>query len=364
MRPDRVVLVAPWLRGGGAQRIAEFLLARFVEVGVGVSVVVLFESRDYTERMRDICEVTELNARRTPLGMLKAALRLRQALERQQPSTVVSLLRAAAPFVWLALIGQAKRPRFVASEHMFPSLDRADARLLGPLELAAARAAYRRAAAVICPTEELAADVVSMLKVTDSQLVVIGHPRPRVRQLRRSSVPSSPLRVAAIGRLERQKGFDVALRALRSIAAPIHLRVIGAGTEMGRLIEEAAKVPRPHRVEFGGYRNDIGADLDWADVLVMPSRMEVFPVILLEAASAGTPVLAARAPGLRAVLGENYPGLLSIDDAQDWAAGLTRFAEDEGWRRSIVEAIDDWYHALPDAEAVFSQYRNVILEVA
>lgn len=109
---------------------------------------------------------------------------------------------------------------------------------------------------------------------------------------------STPVRRAGmIGRLHRQKGFDIALRAfVENTTQDIELHIYGDGPERGQL---EAIAQGDSRVLFHGFANDPVAAIAACDIVVMPSRWEPFGLVALEAMAAGRPVLCASVDGLR-----------------------------------------------------------------
>lgn len=111
-----------------------------------------------------------------------------------------------------------------------------------------------------------------------------------------------------LGRLVRRKGVDVLLDALAGLPAG-QLVVTGDGDERAAL--EAQARPLGGRVHFvgGRYGSEKAYLLQNARCLVVPSRdWESFGVVLVEAAAAGTPVIASALQGMREVVEDNQLG--------------------------------------------------------
>ncbi len=116
------------------------------------------------------------------------------------------------------------------------------------------------------------------------------------------------------GRLERVKGLDLLLTALPAVtgiagrSAPARLLVLGAGREEGKLRAQAA--PLGERVRFLGWQKNLEPAFAAADLGVLPSRNEGWPLFLADAAYAGLPVVATDVGGCREALEELGHGLL------------------------------------------------------
>lgn len=102
---------------------------------------------------------------------------------------------------------------------------------------------------------------------------------------------SGPLLVA-VGRLDGVKGFDVLFNALRGIDATLLL--VGDGGERVSLQALAQSPDLQRKVIFAGWRDDVPAILQCADLCVISSHSEGFSLVLAEALQAGTPVVSTR----------------------------------------------------------------------
>jgi glycosyltransferase involved in cell wall biosynthesis len=140
-------------------------------------------------------------------------------------------------------------------------------------------------------------------------------------------------RLLAVGRLERQKGFDVLVDAVaRSIAggADLRLDICGEGTQRASLQARIERHGVAERIRLLGQRDDVARRMLEADVLVHPARWEGFGLVLLEAMRAGLPVIATRVGAIPEVVADGVSGLLvEPDDAAGLAAALDLVATDD-----------------------------------
>lgn len=135
-----------------------------------------------------------------------------------------------------------------------------------------------------------------------------------VRETRRGQ----PLRVAFIGRLDRQKGLD-RLQALLNLTLDtvpdIQWRIVG-GTVLGdEASEAAAEQLRPYVHPVARTPEELTEHLAWADVLVMPSYFEGVPLMLLEAMRLGVVPIATRVGAVHEIIEDGETGFLVRDGA-------------------------------------------------
>ncbi|MDD2875908.1 MAG: glycosyltransferase [Acidiphilium sp.] len=127
-------------------------------------------------------------------------------------------------------------------------------------------------------------------------------------------VPDAVPLALALGRLHRVKGFDVLIRAM--VCVPhAHLVIAGEGPERGALERLVGAYGLRDRVHLVGWRTDIGSLLKTAQVFVSSSRHEPLGNMVLEAFSAGVPVVATAAEGPSELMTDGMDGVLvAIDD--------------------------------------------------
>ncbi len=130
-----------------------------------------------------------------------------------------------------------------------------------------------------------------------------------------SPLPFDEPRVLCLGQLAPHKGFDLAIRACAVVRARFpRLRLIVAGEGPARRDLEAL-VEREGlgaAVDFVGRvaHADVPELLDTVTLVALPSRREAFPLVALEAAVMGRPVVAARVDGLPEAVADRETGLL------------------------------------------------------
>lgn len=119
-------------------------------------------------------------------------------------------------------------------------------------------------------------------------------------------LPADRRFLIAVGRLDKQKGHDWLLPLLPQVFAerPQHdLLLVGDGPERETLQRQAEALGLEPRIHFLGWRGDVPSLLKLADLLLLPSRWEGMPNVLLEAMAAGKPTVTTRVEGAEEILG-------------------------------------------------------------
>lgn len=107
--------------------------------------------------------------------------------------------------------------------------------------------------------------------------------------------------ILVLGRVTRQKGQDLAIRALARTTAPIDLVIVGDG-ETGDLMDLAHSLGVGDRIEFRPAAPAATVLREFA-IVALPSRWEGLPLVMLEAMSAGCAVIASSEAGAAALRG-------------------------------------------------------------
>jgi len=151
------------------------------------------------------------------------------------------------------------------------------------------------------------------------------------------STPVKPLWVVA-GRLEDQKGHDLLFEALVPLIRQ-HLEftlvVAGEGSRRGWLEQRALSLGLSPRVQFVGQIDDVGGLLAAADGVVLPSRWEGLPLVLLEAMARGRPIVATAVGGVADAIEDGVTGtLVPPNDVPALSTALENLHRraDRGWR--------------------------------
>lgn len=113
------------------------------------------------------------------------------------------------------------------------------------------------------------------------------------------------VRIGAAGRLNREKGYDLLLRAFRHLLdrfPNLCLEIAGSGPLLGKLQKMVAALGLEGKVVFRGYIKDMRSFLAGLDIFMLSSHYEGFGLVLIEAMAAGLPVVATDVGGVAEVL--------------------------------------------------------------
>jgi glycosyltransferase involved in cell wall biosynthesis len=147
--------------------------------------------------------------------------------------------------------------------------------------------------------------------------------------------PRPGLLVGAIGRFERQKGFDLLIRALTEIE-DASLVLVGEGSERPILEDLAERVGVAERVVWRGWTDGARSYFGAFDVFAFPSRFEGFPLALLEALLARSATVATDVGGVSEIVHDGETGLLvRVEDPKALAGAMRRLLADANLRQRL-----------------------------
>jgi glycosyltransferase involved in cell wall biosynthesis len=150
-------------------------------------------------------------------------------------------------------------------------------------------------------------------------------------------VPAVGVRIGWMGRLTREKGADVLVEAVPLLAEE-SVSILGAGRERPGLEARARALGVAGRIAWHGVVSRAGRLVRAFDVLVLSSRTEGTPIVLLEAMAAGVPVVTTAVGGVPDVVSSQEAILVPPDDPAALAAGIRRALADPGAARARAVA--------------------------
>ena len=117
-----------------------------------------------------------------------------------------------------------------------------------------------------------------------------------------------------VGRLSKEKGFDVLLGAIelisKKISSGLKCIVIGDGDKQNQYQKNVKLKMLANHITFIGSQNQIQISkwMNQAHLVVIPSRKEGFGLVAIEALACGTPVIASKVGGLREIIQDKING--------------------------------------------------------
>ncbi len=368
----RVLVVEPGLADDGARRVSLDRAARWAGAGADVRVLVLSHDDDG----RPVEVPAGLDLRHVTPGPARFRRRLPAALralvrEARRADVVVSGREIGDGLLGAALAARATRTPLAVTVQSSPSaaVEQYVPPRLRALTWRVLRRAHRLVAVSPGLERELGAEGVPAERLrTVPNGVDVAALRAAADLGPDAPLPPGPL-VVAVGRLTRQKGFDLLVRAharaLADGAPPHHVLVVGEGPDRAALEDLVRELGVEGSVTLGGFRRDVPAVLAAADLFVLPSRGEGFVLVLAEAAVLGVPVVATDCVGGPGdVLRPDEVGaVVPVEDVPALARALAAALEDGTRGRAAADVAGTTGPRRLSAEASAESHRRVLAEL-
>ncbi|MCS7228276.1 MAG: glycosyltransferase [Endomicrobia bacterium] len=121
--------------------------------------------------------------------------------------------------------------------------------------------------------------------------------------------------ICSVGRLHKQKGYDLLLEVVKNIVDECNMRniqkkfifiIIGDGEEYKNLLSYTYKLGINNFVKFLGYRENVYDYINMCNLFVLTSYWEGSPNVIIEALTMGKPILSTEVEGVKEILDERF----------------------------------------------------------
>ena len=306
---------------GGAQRVMAQLLAHFVGQGHQATLITFETSADQSffpldERVRvlplgRVAEGEGLGRVGRVIGWVR---NIRRAVIATKPDVVISFIDLTNVMVLLATRGLGLP--VIVSERIDPHHH-----AIGRVGTALRRLTYPKADRVVVQTKRAARYFTALPR---TQLVTLANPVPPARLQAQPDLTggNGRWRIIGVGRLDRQKGFDLLVAAFAKLAGRFpdwDVIVFGKGVERAALQQDIDRHGLGARIMLAAPSQSIAEELAASHIFAFPSRYEGFPNALAEAMAAGLPCVAfGDVSGVEDLIENETSGLLGT-----WGHGDT-----------------------------------------
>ena len=332
---------------GGIERLFSVISTTLVDRGFKVSLVCAPYGKSAVPvfPLRPEVEITTADIT-VPAGVAK----LRRGLETRQVDVFVPMLSEDL-FEKVFEAAEGLGIPIVASEHNNPNM-------IETLWWSRERrlACFEKADAIHLVAEVFETSLPDALR---AKVQVIPHPiLPEFACAARR--PSEPLTIVAVGRLAKQKRFDLLIKAFARLSEDFpdwRLDIYGEGAERPQLYALIQALDLSDRISLPGITSDMVDVLEQASLFVMSSAFEATGLALVEALAAGLPVVAfAACEGNGDLIEDGVNGLLAREFTPSSLAGAMRtMMVDPAFRErcgdqarrimtefGLVESMDKW----------------------
>jgi GalNAc-alpha-(1->4)-GalNAc-alpha-(1->3)-diNAcBac-PP-undecaprenol alpha-1,4-N-acetyl-D-galactosaminyltransferase len=345
----KVTLLIYALDGGGAQRVMSILANYWARSGWDVTLILLIDDSQPPfyplvpeVKLRQLGIIGDSPSGITLLktGWSRMQI-LRSAIVESKPNVMISFINTVN--VLTSIASWNLNIPIIVSEHTYPAFT--DVNKIWQLVM---KWTYRHADRVALLTQS----ALPFYPIAQGyRPIVIPNPVltpvPEISTVDGGSAGTGRLlptpMLIAVGRLHEVKGFDLLLTAFSQIQAKYpdwHLTILGEGPMRSALEDLRSQLGLKDRVHFPGQVADVNAYLRQADIFVLSSRFEGFPMAICEAMACGLPVLAVNClSGPSDIIRDGIDGVLvPANDIDALASGIEDLIANPDKRQRLAQA--------------------------
>ena len=202
---------------------------------------------------------------------------------------------------------------------------------------------FRRAEKIIAVSRDLKEKIIK-LGISERKIEVISNgidtdlfkPMDKIECRKKLSLPLDKKIVLFVGNLEKVKGIDILVEAMKGLPEDIYLVVVGNGRLKGKLDRIASAYGLAMTFIDAKPHYEIPLWMNAADVFCLPSRNEGCPNVVLEALACGTPIAASRVGGIPEIIDSKEKGILVAAGAiSELSDGINKALEKK-WDKGIL----------------------------
>ena len=191
---------------------------------------------------------------------------------------------------------------------------------------------YNYASRIIATSAELKNNIQSGFNISDKKIALIPNPADVQSFSLRTENIEGPFTFIAIALLRQEKRLDILINAFAKLIEKMPdavLTIVGDGPEKDNLKLLSRKLDISKRVNFTGYQRKpaVAEMLRHHHVLVLSSEVETFGVALVEAMTAGLPVIATRCGGPESIISPETGMLVKPNDPVNLAKAMRKMID-------------------------------------
>ena len=275
----KFLIVAGTLGQGGAERQLLYITQSLIDLGFQVHVATLTKGEFYEKPLEDAGATIHYCGRRS--SRLSRMWKIARLARQLKPLRIYSMHFYTNLYAWAAASGVGKKSYGSIRNNVESELGANGA--LGKLLLGLPNYIVANSLPAV---EKLANYRKEGIRYLSNAIDTAAFPyrEPSRRQ-------GSPLRIVSIGRLHKQKNYQLALDIVGGLEAEYEYAIYGSGGDEEELLAEIGQRDLGQQVKLMGKTADVHGVLASADVFLLTSDHEGNPNVVLEAMSTGIPVL-------------------------------------------------------------------------
>lgn len=287
------------MSGGGAEKMVKYIANKLVEDLSRKVILILFKKKgEHLNKLDARIKIIDLNSKLTIIGLLK----LIRQIKAIKPDTVFMSLGPLnaifSPFLMFF-----KDIKFIARETNIPSLInkiKSNEKKIYILIDFLYKVTYRFFDIIVAQSEDMKSDLVKNYHILPDKIVVINNLIDIELMEKYKNIDTKKITPLykekkiygiALGRLTKQKGYDLLLNQLKNIDKSVVIYILGNGELRDQLIDTIKKYKLEKNIKILPFDENPYKYLEMSDFYILSSRVEGFPNALIEALGCGVPAI-------------------------------------------------------------------------
>lgn len=334
----KVFFILSSLTAGGSERVYWLLSQGLDKSLYDVYLVILDSSRSFfSSDLKDV-KVIDLKTAKASRSFFK----LYRLLKKEKPYAVYTtggqinaLVGFTSFFVDIPVLiarpsNVAEKAKFAGNKSKFLSLF--------------TNIFYKRFSKIVCQSEEIKAGIVNKYGQLSQKMVVIPNPVVPTEIIKNGLESRREKKLIVVARLAKQKGHERLLEIFKELPSNYSLTIVGDGPLKQEIIDKVASLQLQGRVKVLGLVQGVPSLIAEHDLMVLPSFIEGFPNVVVEALSVGIPVISFKVGGISQLIKNDFNGyILEQNDS-------------EGFKNSIIKAANKSWDASAIKNRVLEQF--------
>lgn len=335
----KILFIVPSMRGGGSERVISIILKNLSRDKFDIILVLLKKEGEYLEDLPTDIEIIDLEVTKARYSIVKII----KIILSRKPHIVFSTLGYLNILISIIKPFFSKSIKFIARESSIVSIQNKQEKYPKLFDFLF-KYFYKNFDLIISQSNYMKNDLVQNYKIDKDKIKVINNPID-LEYIERLSEEKLDEKVdlLAVGRLDENKNFKDIIQILPELGHT--LTILGEGKEKKNLFNLAKNLGVENKVKFLGFQSNPYKYMKNAKVLILTSKYEGFPNVLLEANACGIPVVAYSCPGgTEEIIKDGLNGFLVKCKNMSELKEKIQIGYSYDWdKNNIIKCIDDCY---------------------
>ncbi|MDY0016289.1 MAG: glycosyltransferase family 4 protein [Candidatus Delongbacteria bacterium] len=325
------LVISKMSNSGGTERVMSVFSNELIKRGHKVTIITVSDDKPGSfYQLNPLISINKHNILGrffNPIAKLlylpAAVIKLRKAILQTKPDMVISYVDILNIMTLMSLSG-TEIP-VIATEHFSPGI-----RKIGFIWEFLRKVCYKKAQAVTVLTPE---DKVFFPDELQNKIIVMPNPVSKPEKVK-TDYSELKYELIAVGRLVKEKGFDILIKAFLIVEKEfpkLKLNIYGSGTEFHDLSDMIDSLDLEDKIFINDPVSNIIDKIISTDIFIHPARLEPFGMVIVEAMSAGVPVIATNCPnGPKNIITHMTDGILVKNESAEEIAGSIKLLLTDG----------------------------------